>query len=63
MTDQQAEREILNTLATMPRLSNATICGVRVRRTLAGFFVGDGKHTVLAEGAARRVLELSKERP
>jgi hypothetical protein len=61
MSDQQREREILNTLTTMQPYAIATICGVRVHKKTIGFYV-DGQPTGFAPAAAYRILQLSKER-
>jgi len=64
MTDpstDQREREVLNTLATMPALSKATILGVKVSRFLVGFRVEDGP-SMRAKGAARKIVRLAAER-
>ena len=60
-SDDPREREILNTLASMPPLSLATTLGIRVKRFLTGYTVEDGSH-MLAKGAARKIVRLADER-
>lgn len=58
---EQQEREVLNTLATMPEHSEAMILGVRVGRVLFGYYVegGDPMHP---RGAAKKIVRLANER-
>lgn len=55
------KREIMNTLATMPEHSKATICGVRIERFIFGYRVEDG-NTMHPRGAAKVIARLAAER-
>jgi hypothetical protein len=54
----QRENEVLNTLATMPEWSRATILGVRVERIIFGYSV-EGGSTMHPIGAARVIVRLA----
>ena len=57
----QREQEVLNTLATMPERSKATILGVRVERWIFGYSV-EGGSTMHPIGAAREIVRLADQR-
>jgi hypothetical protein len=57
MDKQQRIREILNTLATMPERSTATINGHKVERVIFGWSVDDGP-VVRGEKAAELIAQL-----
>jgi hypothetical protein len=57
----QRENEVLNTLATMPERSKATILGIRVERIIFGYSVEDGA-TMHPIGAARAIVQLADAR-
>jgi hypothetical protein len=57
MTNEQQEREVLNTLATLPERSRATILGVRVERLVHGYRVEGHEGTFLATGAAKLIVQ------
>jgi hypothetical protein len=62
MTNEQQEREVLNTLATLPERSRATILGVRVERLVHGYRVEGHEGTFLAPGAAKLIVQAHARR-
>jgi predicted transposase YbfD/YdcC len=62
MTNEQQEREVLNTLATLPERSRATILGVRVERLIHGYQVEGHEGTFLAPGAAKLIVQAHARR-
>jgi hypothetical protein len=52
--------EILNTLATMPEMSKAIICGQRVERVIFGYSVNDGPVTH-PRTAAEQILAAAQQ--
>src|SRR5262249_8872089 len=59
---EQRIREVLNTLATLPPHSTATLLGVRVERIVAGYRVEGHDDSYHPQGAAKLIVEAHDRR-